>query len=67
VKIRHRSPYPVGTHSGLKPNEWHKLAPRAVVITQLVLESTRSVRGESSTKRRNVLGYVDSDPGKSLR
>ena len=56
------------TPAGLNPNQWHYFAVFAAVIVGLVLESMPAgAVGIIGLTVAAVLGYVDSDPNKSLR
>jgi len=53
---------------GLTPNQWHYFAIFAAVITGLVLESMPvGAVGLIGLTIAGVMGYVEPDPGKSLR
>jgi anion transporter len=53
---------------GLKPNQWHYFAIFAAVIAGLVLESMPvGAVGLIGLTFAGIMGYVESDPGKSLR
>jgi len=53
---------------GLKPNQWHYFAIFAAVIAGLVLESMPvGAVGLIGLTIAGLLGYVESDPNKSLR
>ena len=60
--------YLVPTPAGLNDNQWHYFAVFAAVITGLVLESMPvGAVGLIGLTVAAVLGYVESDPNKSLR
>jgi len=60
--------YLVPTPAGLKDNQWHYFAVFVAVITGLVLESMPvGAVGLIGLTVAAVLGYVESDPNKSLR
>src|SRR5580765_4683066 len=54
--------------AGLNANQWHYFAVFAAVIIGLILESMPvGAIGLIGLTVAGVLGYVDPDPGKSLR
>jgi anion transporter len=54
--------------AGLKPNQWHYFAVFAAVITGLVLESMPvGAVGFIGLTFVTVMGYIEPDPGKSLK
>ena len=60
--------YLIPVPEGLKPNQWHYFAIFAAVITGLVLESMPvGAVGLIGLTAAGLLGYVESDPNKSLR
>lgn len=60
--------YLIPVPEGLKPNQWHYFAIFAAVITGLVLESMPvGAVGLIGLTAAGLLGYVESDPTKSLR
>jgi citrate:succinate antiporter/L-tartrate/succinate antiporter len=53
---------------GLKPNQWHYFAIFAAVIAGLILESMPAgAVGLIGLTFAGIMGYVDPEPGKSLR
>ena len=60
--------YLLPTPAGLNANQWHYFAVFAAVITGLVLESMPvGAVGLIGLTVAAVMGYVESDPNKSLR
>ena len=60
--------YLVPVPAGLNANQWHYFAVFAAVITGLVLESMPvGAVGLIGLTFAAVMGYVESDPNKSLR
>ena len=60
--------YLVPVPAGLNADQWHYFAVFAAVITGLILESMPvGAVGLIGLTVAGVLGYVESDPNKSLR
>ena len=60
--------YLIPVPAGLNANQWHYFALFAAVITGLILESMSvGAIGLIGLTIAGVVGYVEHDPGKSLR